>query len=1026
MKAYTRIKLSVKLPAIMILMAAIAVGLTALISYKNASKSLLAEAEVRLETVASARQSQLDSWINATASDIKAQANSPTVASALRGFGEGWSNISGDQQSYLQDWYITRNPNEATERELLVMVDDGSAYSQIHKLYHPYFAEQLAAKGFYDIFLFDTDGNMVYSVKKETDFATNFLNGEWKDSGLGMVVRQALAATEQEMFFDEFRSYGPSAGEAASFAAVPVLDRRGKVKGVLAYQMPTNELDQILVRPQGLGRAGEAFLVGPDYLLRSDLRLGEGHEALKIRVEDEAVSQGLAGNSGVATVNSAIHAESIQDLTAYSSVSFFGTTFALIVSVPIVEILEPAAELGKTMMWQGALILFGVGLVAFFVARATSKPLTAVEGAMRLVSNGDYSGEVPGAGRGDEIGGIANALDDFRTALADAEQATRDGLFKGSAFEGSSAALMMVNQEFDIIYTNLAVQKLMKEYEGTFKDVLSQFSADALIGTNIDVFDQEQGKLRTLLGDSARMPFDTDMRVGNVHFSLSINSVLNAEGTQVGCVMEWKDVTQERKNTAIIQSIDANQAKAEFSLDGALTSVNTNFCDMLGASAEELLGRHHDTLFNFDPAQADNNGSVWDRVMAGEAIYGRFKLVNNGSETILDGAFSPVNDHQGNPFAVILMGNDITASQTALAEAEAERLEMQNAQAMVVDLLRVGLGKLADGVLTGSINEAFAPEYENLRIDFNRASGKLLEAMQSVVENADMIRGEAAEISNAADDLSKRTEKQAATLEETAAALDELTSSVRSAAEGASQASTMVEDAKANAEESGMVVQEAVSAMSEIEKSSDQISKITSVIDDIAFQTNLLALNAGVEAARAGEAGRGFAVVASEVRALAQRSSDAAREINELISKSGGHVKRGVELVGNTGQALRGIVSSVSEIATHVTEIAVSAKEQSVGLAEINASVNQLDQVTQQNAAMFEETTAASHSLTREAETLNSTMAKFDIGSGATQQPVAAPVPLRQPVATAAAPAKVVNAPAAPAPNNDAGSWEDF
>jgi methyl-accepting chemotaxis protein len=1026
MKAYTRIKLSVKLPAIMILMAAIAVALTALISYTSASKSLLAEAEVRLETVASARQSQLNSWIQSTISDIKAQGNSPTVASALRGFGEGWSNISGDQKSYLQDWYITRNPNDATERELLIMVDDGSAYSQIHKLYHPYFAEQLAVKGFYDIFLFDTDGNMVYSVKKETDFATDFLNGEWKDTGLGLVVRKALAATESDIFFDEFSPYGPSAGEPASFAAVPVLDRRGKVKGVLAYQIPTDRLDVVTKRSQGLGRTGEAFLVGSDYLLRSNLRLGEGRQELKIRVEDEAVRQGLAGNSGVTIVNSAIHPESKQDLTGYSTVTFLGATWALIVSVPIDEILEPAVNLGKTMLWQGGLILLGVGLVAFFVARATSKPLTAVENAMRLVSDGDYSGEVPGAGRGDEIGGIANALDDFRGALADAEQATHDGLFKGSAFEGSSAALMMINQEFEIIHTNLAVENLMKEHEVTFKESLSHFDADSLIGTNIDVFHAEPGRIRKILGDSSRMPFDTDMKVGDVHFSLSVNSVLNTEGTQVGCVMEWKDVTQERKNTAIIQSIDANQAKAEFALDGALTSVNANFCNMLGASADELLGRHHGTLFNFDPALADSKGSVWDRVMAGEAIYGRFKLVNNGSETILDGAFSPVNDHQGNPFAVILMGNDITQSQTALAEAEAERLEMQNAQALVVDLLRVGLGKLADGVLTGSIDEAFAPEYENLRIDFNRAASKLLEAMQSVVENADMIRGEASEISNAADDLSKRTEKQAATLEETAAALDELTSSVRSAAEGASQASTMVEDAKANAEESGMVVQEAVSAMSEIEKSSDQISKITSVIDDIAFQTNLLALNAGVEAARAGEAGRGFAVVASEVRALAQRSSDAAREINELISKSGGHVKRGVELVGNTGQALRGIVSSVSEIATHVTEIAVSAKEQSVGLAEINASVNQLDQVTQQNAAMFEETTAASHSLTREAETLNGTMAKFDIGSGDKPRPVAAPVPLHPPVATAVAPAKTVNAPAEPAPGNDAGSWEDF
>ena len=171
--------------------------------------------------------------------------------------------------------------------------------------------------------------------------------------------------------------------------------------------------------------------------------------------------------------------------------------------------------------------------------------------------------------------------------------------------------------------------------------------------------------------------------------------------------------------------------------------------------------------------------------------------------------------------------------------------------------------------------------------------------------------------------------------------------------------------------------------MSEIEESSKQISKITGVIDDIAFQTNLLALNAGVEAARAGEAGRGFAVVASEVRALAQRSSDAAREINELISASGGQVKRGVDLVDQAGVALVDIVETVSEINAKVSEIAISAREQSSGLAEINEAVNQLDQVTQQNAAMFEQTTAASHALTREAEALTQTMGQFDIGQSA-------------------------------------------
>ena len=231
---------------------------------------------------------------------------------------------------------------------------------------------------------------------------------------------------------------------------------------------------------------------------------------------------------------------------------------------------------------------------------------------------------------------------------------------------------------------------------------------------------------------------------------------------------------------------------------------------------------------------------------------------------------------------------------------------------------------------------------------------------------------------------------------------------MRKTAEGAKEARDAVGSARADAERSGVVVRDAVAAMSEIESSAQQISQIIGVIDEIAFQTNLLALNAGVEAARAGDAGRGFAVVASEVRALAQRSADAAKEIKALISASSQQVERGVDLVGETGKVLERIVTQVTQINGVVTEIAASAEEQSTGLQEVNTAVNQMDQVTQQNAAMVEEATAASHALTQEADTLSRLIARFELG--ATPQ-AAAPRPnrpavtaLKKPVLAAAQP----------------------
>ena len=322
--------------------------------------------------------------------------------------------------------------------------------------------------------------------------------------------------------------------------------------------------------------------------------------------------------------------------------------------------------------------------------------------------------------------------------------------------------------------------------------------------------------------------------------------------------------------------------------------------------------------------------------------------------------------------------------EQAKARAEQERQAASAAaiateQALVVRSFGASLERLASGDLTWRLEDEMPPAYEKLKADFNDAMLKLQDAMRVIVGNAGSIHSGSREISIASDDLAKRTEQQAAGLEETAAALDQITATVKRTAEGARETRQVVASAKADAETSGQVVGRAIAAMGAIEDSSRQINQIIGVIDEIAFQTNLLALNAGVEAARAGDAGRGFAVVASEVRALAQRSAEAAKEIKVLISASGVQVSEGVDLVGQTGRALERILGEVVQINGLVAEIAASAEEQATGLQQVNIAVNQMDQVTQQNAAMVEESTAASHSLSREADNLTELMAQFRV-----------------------------------------------
>lgn len=311
--------------------------------------------------------------------------------------------------------------------------------------------------------------------------------------------------------------------------------------------------------------------------------------------------------------------------------------------------------------------------------------------------------------------------------------------------------------------------------------------------------------------------------------------------------------------------------------------------------------------------------------------------------------------------------------------AEEERQQGAAQQAEVVDALSQHLTRLSKRDLASQISQSFPEQYEQLRLDFNTSVQNLGETIHQVVDATENMRGGASEISQASDDLARRTESQAATLEETAAALDELTASVKSAADGARNVGVSMERTRADAEKNREIVEDAVAAMAEIEQSSSQIGQIIGVIEDIAFQTNLLALNAGVEAARAGDAGRGFAVVASEVRALAQRSSEAAMEINGLIVDSSKHVERGVDLVGKAGHALENIVIQVTDVSKLVSGIADSSSEQATGLNEINSSMNQLDQVTQQNATMVEETTAAGHDLTSQAKQLSSLVSHFEL-----------------------------------------------
>jgi methyl-accepting chemotaxis protein len=703
----------------------------------------------------------------------------------------------------------------------------------------------------------------------------------------------------------------------------------------------------------------------------------------------------------------------------------FGESNAIVGAVAIAW--SPDEALASIRDKMLGILALGLGVLAaalaagvFYLQFSVTRPLREVGRAMKNVVSGRYDTPVPSMGRGDEIGLMARDLEFFRGMMEQASAATKAAMFQGAAFKSSRAAMLLADRDFTITLTNDAFDQIIRERAEDFRETLPGIDLDNLVGRSVDIFHRDPDRNRRMLTAPGALPMVTDIRIGKAVHQLRVNGVHDEAGEIAGYVMEWTDVTAARRDAAVLRGLEATQVGLRFSESWAFVEGSGQIA-AAGGDAQHLAGRAMRDLV--EPERL-NAAELETRLSAGTPVNGRFRVdFGPTGRRTLDGSFSPILDAKGRPAGYQLLGRDITEEVRALTDAEAARAALEAAQARVVDALRTGLTRLREGDLTHRIGTPLGADYETLREDFNAAVDGLRETVLGVTEMVDTIRTDVREITGAAEDLSRRTEHQAATLEETAAALAEITAAVNSAAEGARNARTVVGEARGNAENSGRVVQDAVTAMNEIATSSNHISRIVGVIDDIAFQTNLLALNAGVEAARAGDAGRGFAVVASEVRALAQRSSDAAREIGGLISASAHQVKTGVTLVGEAGEALRRISASVNGISDHVTDIAGSAQEQSASLTEVNTSMSQLDQVTQQNAAMFEETTAASQNLVAQADALSARMARFRVGHATSGAPRTRPAPPPAPRREAPAALQVSGSLALKPAADD---WEDF
>lgn len=607
---FSKLPLRQSIPLVTSLMAILAAIIVGSAGYFITRSAMDEATGQKLEALGQSRKSALFDYLSSIDQDLNAMASSENTAVMIEAFGATWKQLEGNAEQYLQTHYITDNPHPPGKKDDLDFADDGSYYSDVHKKYHPSVRRFLRERDYYDIFLFDTEGNLIYSVFKELDYATNLDTGKYKDTGLGRVFRAARDNKNTEfVIFDDFAAYSPSNGAAASFMAEPVFNEDGSLSGVLAFQMPIARLNSVMQQTAGMGETGETYIVGDDFLMRSDSRFSEESTILKTKIETETVKAALAGESGVQIVDDY---RGISVYSAYTPIDFHGTRWAVIAEIDEAEAHEPVNELGLWILALVGGVIVISGIVGISFGRSIANPLTDTIDSMVSIASGNLDADIKLQDPATAIGSISHTLVEFRDKLRESakleqqqkreheekEQRTQFVAKETERFDSSvTKVLMTVTDALTKMENTASTMSESARQAGQKTDVVAMASERA--ATNVQTVaaaaEELSSTINEISGQVSQASQIASNAVGEVETASGQVRGLETSSQKIGEVLQLiSDIAEQTNLLALNATIEAARAGDAGKGFAVVASEVKNLANQTAKATDEIGGQISD------------------------------------------------------------------------------------------------------------------------------------------------------------------------------------------------------------------------------------------------------------------------------------------------------------------------------------------------------------------------------------------------------------------------------------------------